>query len=89
MSISLADIQRALADAMFSGDTSLAGMAIFAGIMVVMFAAFSRKNILVPFAAMLPLSVMFSSMNILPSALAILLSLISVVVIATKAREAL
>jgi len=89
MSISLADIQRALADAMFSGDTSLAGMAIFSGIMVVMFAAFAKKNILVPFAAMLPLSVMFSSMNILPSALAILLSLISVVVIATKAREAL
>ena len=89
MSISLADIQRALADAMFSGDTSLAGMAIFSGIMVVMFAAFATKNILVPFAAMLPLSVMFSSMNILPSALAILLSLISVVVIATKAREAL
>lgn len=89
MSINLADIQRALADAMFSGDTSLAGMAIFSGIMVVMFAAFAKKNILVPFAAMLPLSVMFSSMNILPSALAILLSLISVVVIATKAREAL
>lgn len=74
---------------MFSGDMSLAGMAIFAGIMVVIFAAFSKKNIMVPFAAMLPLSVMFSSMGILPSALAILLALISVLVIATKAKEAL
>lgn len=89
MSMSLSEIQRALGDAMFSGDASLAGMAIFAGIMMVLFAAFAKKNILVPFAALLPLSVMFSTMNILPSALAILLALVSVLVIAAKAKEAL
>lgn len=89
MSLSLSDIQQGLGDAMFDGDVGLAGMAIFAGIMLVLFAAFGKKNILVPFAALLPLSIMFSTMNILPSALAILLALVSVIVIATKAKEAL
>ena len=89
MSFNISDIQRLLAETMFSGDISLAGLAIFSAIMIVMFAAFGRKNLLVPFAIMIPLVVMFSTMGIVPSSMAIILTLISVLVIAAKAREAL
>lgn len=89
MSFSINDIQRLLGEEMFSGDLSMAGLAIFTAIMVVIFAAFGRKNILLPFAAMIPLTVMFSGMGIVPSSMAIILTLISVLVIAAKAREAL
>lgn len=89
MSISISDIQIALGDAMFGGSYSIAGMAIFTVIMLVLFAAFAKKNIMVPFAVMLPLAVMFSTLGIIASSLAIILTLISVIVIASKAREAL
>ena len=89
MSFNISDIQSVLAETMFSGDISLAGMAIFTAILIVMFAAFGKKNILLPFAALIPITVMFSTMGIVPSAMAIILTLISVLVIAAKAREAL
>lgn len=89
MSFSINDIQTALADEVFNGDLTLAGMAIFSGIMLILFSAFAKKNILVPFAVMLPLAVLFSTLAIIPASLAIVLSLISVFVIAAKAREAL
>lgn len=88
MSFNISDIQSVLAETMFSGDISLAGMAIFTAILIVMFAAFGKKNILLPFAALVPMTVMFSAMGIVPSAMAIILTLISVLVIAAKAREA-
>ena len=89
MSFNISDIQSVLAETMFSGDISLAGMAIFTAILIVMFAAFGKKNILLPFAALITMTVMFSAMGIVPSAMAIILTLISVLVIAAKAREAL
>lgn len=89
MSFNVSDIQTVLAETMFSGDMTLAGLAIFASVMIVMFAAFSRKNILLPFAAMIPITVMFSLMGIVPDSMAIILTLISVLVIAAKAKEAL
>ena len=89
MSFNVSDIQSVLAETMFSGDMTLAGLAIFASVMIVMFAAFSRKNILLPFAAMIPITVMFSLMGIVPDSMAIILTLISVLVIAAKAKEAL
>lgn len=88
MSFNVSDIQTVLAETMFSGNMTLAGLAIFASVMIVMFAAFSRKNILLPFAAMIPITVMFSLMGIVPDSMAIILTLISVLVIAAKAKEA-
>lgn len=89
MSFNISDIQSVLAETMFSGDASLAGLAIFSALMIVLFAAFGKRNILLPFAAMIPLTVMFSTMGIVPSSMAIILTLISVLVIAAKAKEAL
>ena len=88
MSFVIADIQNALANSMFGGDSSIAGMAIFAVVMATIFVAFKR-NVLVPFAIMIPIVVVFSTMGIVPSSMAIILTLISVLVIAAKAREAL
>ena len=89
MAFTIYEIERALADALFEGDSTIAGMAIFAALMAVLFVAFGRRNVLVPFAIMLPVVVVFSTMSIIPTALSIILCLISVLVIAAKAKEAL
>lgn len=88
MSFNFTDIQAALADSMFGGDFSIAGIAIFSAIVIVLFAAFAKKNVVLPFVAMLCLAVLFTSMGVLPTALTIILALVSVLVIAGKAKEA-
>lgn len=89
MSFDFQDIQVALADSMFNGDFSIAGIAIFTMIVLVVFAAFIKRNPVVPFVAMLCLAVMFTAMGLLPTSLTIILALVSVLVIAAKAKEAL
>lgn len=89
MAFTLYDIERALADSFFAGDSTIAGMAIFAALMALLFVAFGKRNVLVPFAIMLPAVVVFSAMSLIPTALSIILCLVSVLVIAAKAREAL
>lgn len=89
MAFTMYDIERALAETFFAGDQTVAGVAIFGAIMAVLFVAFGRRNVLVPFAIMLPAVVVFSAMGLIPSALSIILCLVSVLVIAAKAKEAL
>lgn len=87
--IQLADIQQALAEAIFNGDYGLAGMAIFAAVMIFIFATLGRRTPMVPLMAMLPLCLIFTGMGILPQSLAVLIVLVSVLLIAGKAREVL
>lgn len=87
--IQLKDIQEALADSFFGGDYGLAGMAIFSSIMIFLFATLGRRNLMVPLVAMLPLCLVFTGMGILPQSLAVIIVLVSVLLIAGKAREVL
>lgn len=89
MSFSLTDIQRALADALFGGDTSIAGAVIFTGILILVFALFGRKNIVVPMMITLPVTMIGTLLGLVPTSLAIILALVCVIVIAAKGREAL
>ncbi len=83
------DIQKALGDAMFGGDYALAGMVIFAVVMLVIWAALGRKSPIIPAVMMLPIAVIFSAMKILPDSMAIMVALVSILIIAAKGREAL
>lgn len=89
MSFTLADIQRSLADAFFGGDVSIAGAVIFTAILAITFALFGRKNIFVPFMVMLPETMIGTLLGLIPTSLAILIALVSVIVIAAKGKESL
>lgn len=88
MALDFLTVQDALADAMFNGDTAVAGAVIFTAIMAVLFAVFGRKNLIVPFVLMIPAALIASMLGIIPTALTILVILASALVISSKAREA-
>lgn len=89
MSFTLSDIQTSLAYALFSGDVTIAGAVIFTALIALLFAFFGRKNIFVPFVILLPMTMISTLLGLVPTSLAILISLVSVIVIAAKGREAL
>ena len=89
MSFTLGDIQRSLADAFFGGDVSIAGAVIFTAMIALIFALFGRKNIIVPFMIMLPMTMIGTLLGLIPTSLAILFALVSVIIIAAKGRESL
>lgn len=89
MSFTLNDIMRSLADTLFAGDMTIAGAVIYTAMIALIFAFFGRKNIFVPFMIVLPVTMISTLLGIVPTSLAILVSLVSVIVIAAKGREAL
>lgn len=89
MSFTLFDIQTSLGDTLFSGDMTIAGAVIFTAIVALIFAFFGRKNIFVPFVILLPVTMISTLLGLVPTSLAILIALVSVIVIAAKGREAL
>lgn len=89
MSFTLSDIQRSLADGFFGGDVSIAGAVIFTAVVALIFALFGRKNIFVPFMIMLPVTMIGTLLGLIPTSLAILIALVSVLIIAAKGKESL
>lgn len=89
MSFTLNDMQTSLADSLFSGDVTIAGAVIFTVLVALIFAFFGRKNIFVPFVILLPVTMISTLLGLVPTSLAILIALVSVIVIAAKGREAL
>jgi hypothetical protein len=85
--ISLNDFTDILADGFFNGDASIAGMVIFAAVMAVIFALFGRRGFLVPLALMLPITLVFTSLGVLPEALTIILVVVAVVGLAKEAKD--
>lgn len=84
---SLQDLQTILAQSFFSGDVGIAGMIMFTGILAFVFVFFARKNIMVGFAIMLPLTVIFSTLGVLPETMAVLLVLIAVIGLSKMIRD--
>lgn len=89
MSFTLIDIQTSLADSLFGGDATIAGAIIFTALIALIFAYFGRKNIFVPFVILLPVTMVSTLLGLVPTSLAILIALVSVIVIAAKGKEAL
>lgn len=89
MSFTLRDLQTSLADTLFGGDTTIAGAIIFTAMIAMIFAFFGRKNIFVPFAILLPVTMISTLLGLVPNSLAILIALVAVIVIAAKGKEAL
>ena len=81
-------LQSAIGQALFQGNVSIAGICIFAVMMVIIFAVFGRHDITVPVVIMLPAAVVFSTMSLIPTSLTIMIVLASILIIATKAKAA-
>lgn len=76
-----------LGDSFFNGDTAIAGMVVFGAVMAIIFAIFGRKGFLAPFALMLPLALIFTSLRIIPETMSILLVIVAVVGLAHEAKD--
>lgn len=85
--ITLEQLTGILGDSFFNGDSSIAGMVIFTAVMVVLFAVFGKKSLIVPFAVMLPVTLIFTTLNVIPESLTILLIIVSVMGLAITARD--
>lgn len=85
--MSITEIQGLVADSFFSGDAGIAGMVMFAIVMMVIFGTFGTEHITGSFMMMLPITVIFSSLRILPDAMAILLIVIAVAGLATSYKD--
>lgn len=85
--ITLEQMTDILGESFFSGDSAIAGMVIFTGVMLVLFAVFGRKSLIVPFALMLPVTLIFTSLSIIPEALTILLIVVAVMGLAVTAKD--
>lgn len=77
--IGLDGIITVLADVFFNGDTTISSMAVYVGVMMVVFALFGKDTLMIPFALMLPITVIFNAMAVLPDALTILMVVIAIV----------
>ena len=85
--ISFTDLQGLIGDSFFGGDSGIAGVVMFAFVMAIIFAVFGRSNMAIPFALMLPTTLVFTAMNILPQELTILMVIVSVIGIAMTMRD--
>ncbi len=83
--ITLEQIQLIIADSFLGGNLSIAGMAIFAVVMLAVFVLIKDKQSAM--IMMIPLTLIFSVLGILDTNLTVILIVIAVVSIAMKARK--
>lgn len=85
--ISINDFQELIADSFFMGDLGIAGMVMFCCVMCVVFALFGMDNLTGAFILMIPLTLVFTSLSILPETMAILLIVVAVMGLAVTAKN--
>lgn len=85
--ISLTDFQELIAESFFMGDVGIAGMAMFCCVMMAIFAIFGMNNLMGAFILMIPLTLIFTSLTILPETMAILLIIVAVLGLAVTAKD--
>lgn len=86
--LSLQDIQEILADQFFDGNTAIAGIVMYVAVMALVVVFFANKNITLAFGLMLPVTLIFTMLNVLPETLTIMLILVFVIGVAMKFRDA-
>lgn len=84
---SLQDLQTIIAQNFFAGDVGIAGMILFTGVLAFVFVFFARKNLLVGFAIMLPVTMIFTTLGVLPETMAVLLVIIAVIGLSKMVRD--
>ena len=85
--ISINDFQELIAESFFMGDVGIAGMVMFCCVMMAIFAIFGLDNLMGAFVLMIPITLIFTSLSVLPETMAILLIIVAVMGLAVTARD--
>lgn len=85
--ISINDFQELIAESFFMGDVGIAGMVMFCCAMMAIFAIFGLDNLMGAFILMIPITLIFTSLSVLPETMAILLIIVAVMGLAVTAKD--
>lgn len=83
----LDELQTIVAEAFLNGNAEIAGICMYTVVMALVFGIFGRKSLITPFALMLPITFVFTSLGILSEGLTILLIIVSVVGLSMAVRD--
>lgn len=85
--ISLQDLLDMMAEAFFEGNTQIAGIVLFMFVVGLVVLLFAQRNITIAFVMLIPVTLVFTLMGILPEVMTILVVMVLVMGIATKFRD--
>lgn len=84
--IDLAQFQELLANSLFGGDMGIAGIVIYATVLAVIFVIF-KKDYHIGIIIMIPVTLVFSLLGVVPSEATLLMIVIAVLVLAMGAKK--
>lgn len=85
--ISIQEMQDLIAQSFFNGDVGIAGIVMYAVILMAIFLLFSKNNLMICFALMFPITLIFTTLNVLPTTMAVLMVLVAVIGLAKERRD--
>lgn len=85
--ISLQDIQDIIAQEFFNGNASIAGIVLYMAVMAVVVVFFAQKNLILAFALMLPVTLVFSIMGVLPEAFTLIMMIVFLIGVGMKFKQ--
>lgn len=80
-------MQSVIAQSFFGGDVGIAGIVMFMAVMAFVFIFIAKKNLMVGFLFMIPASLIFSMLRILPDSMAMIMIVIAVIGLAKETRD--
>lgn len=86
--ISLNQFQNILADALFNGNTEIAGLVMYSAVLVTIF-ALSKREFHIGIILSIPVTLVFRMLDVLSNEAALVLIVIEVLVLAFTAKKAL
>lgn len=82
--ISLQDIQDILAQEFFEGNTSIAGIVLYMAVMTLIVVFFAHKNLILAFGLMLPVTLIFTMLGVLPETFTLLMMIVFIIGVGMK-----
>ena len=76
-----------IAQAFFQGNTQIAGIVVFTAVIAIVFLLFAQRNIMIGLILTLPVTLIFSMMNVLPETLTVLIIIVVLIALIYKFRE--
>lgn len=85
--ISLQDFEEILAQEFFDGNVAIAGIVLYMAMMTVIVVFFAQKNLILAFALMLPITLIFSILGALPEAFTLIMMIVFLIGVGMKFKD--
>jgi hypothetical protein len=85
--ITLQELQEIVAEGFFNGDGGIAGMVLYSVALCLIFMFTYKRSWLLPFALILPVTLIFTSLEVLPESFTVLMVLVSLIGMATAIKD--